>query len=103
MPGSDCGQDASPEPLWNGISGIKPFVDLKMIDCVVAMRGRSKDRTKQNAGGTEIHRVIQPPLTAGGTRALASFETPGRSIAAGLPPHHNARERQFCPGSCRGP
>ena len=39
----------------------EPLVDLKMIDRVVAMRGRCEDRTKQDAGGTEIHRVIQPP------------------------------------------
>ena len=39
----------------------EPFVDLKMIDRVVAMRGRSKHRTEQDAGGTEIRRVIQPP------------------------------------------
>ena len=32
-----------------------------MIDRVVAVRGRSKDRTEQDAGGTEIHRVVQPP------------------------------------------
>src|SRR6266567_2508032 len=39
----------------------EPFVDLKMIDLVVAMRGRGEDRTEQDPGGTEIHRVIQPP------------------------------------------
>src|SRR5437870_11946609 len=37
------------------------LVDLKVIDRVVAMRGRSKHRTEQDAGGTEIRRVIQPP------------------------------------------
>src|SRR6266702_1027644 len=39
----------------------EPLVDLKMIDRVVAMCGRSKDRTEQDAGDTEIHRIIQPP------------------------------------------
>src|SRR5882724_1880840 len=39
----------------------EPLVDLKMIDRVVAMRGRRKHRTEQDAGNTEIHRVIQPP------------------------------------------
>src|SRR5438445_4305024 len=39
----------------------EPPVDLKVIDRVVAMRGRSKDRTEQDAGSTEVHRVIQPP------------------------------------------
>src|SRR6266567_7951821 len=39
----------------------EPFVYLEMIDRVVAMLGRSKDRTEQDAGGTDIDRVIQPP------------------------------------------
>ena len=41
--------------------GSKPLVDLKMIDRVVTMGGRGKDRPEQDAGGPEIHRVIQPP------------------------------------------
>src|SRR6266566_708338 len=59
----------------------EPLVDLKMIDRVVAMRGRRKHRTEQDAGNTEIHRVIQPPdkmletmhdAGASGSRALGA-------------------------------
>src|SRR5437899_12978510 len=38
----------------------EPFVDLKMIDRVVTMRGRGDDRPKQNPGHAEIHGIIQP-------------------------------------------
>src|SRR5437667_8571238 len=38
----------------------EPFVDLKMIDRVVTMRGRGEDRPKQNPGHAEIHGIIQP-------------------------------------------
>ena len=38
----------------------EPFVDLKMIDRVVTMRGRGEDRPKQNPGHAEIRGIIQP-------------------------------------------
>ncbi len=38
----------------------KAFVDLKMIDRVVTMGGRGKDRPEQHARGTEIDGIVKP-------------------------------------------
>jgi hypothetical protein len=35
-------------------------VDLEVIDGVVTMRGRRKDRRQQEAGGAEVDRIVEP-------------------------------------------